>query len=262
MRSHFDAASSPLRIGRIVPNIRFDKDDPPTPPEFTLPKEVTDFLKEQAGKNGSWEQTATLLLADNSRLREKLRNMAEAPKGAVILTEKEEIDAYSRIKQIGALTEVERRLSLIPDLEAKATASDARKREDDARTAFQKAGLNPDAAGAIPGALDVEYDVRVGKDADGKAVDVVAVKRKNAAGEIETVPLEDHITEKWAVYKPILAPQKDEDEEDETKTTVRTGLRVPPQSGSLGKAKKQGEKKNYAASVLGPLVNARKSKTE
>lgn len=203
-----------------------------------MPQEVMQSLKSTADDEGGWKQFAMSLANDNKKLRDKNRDLVDAPKGAAIIPP-DEADALAEIKKHGDLSDAAKKLREHDKLKQKIQQ---REKEETAREALQASGVNSEAFLQMDGARDLQYDTVASEQEteDGETVTkqmgVVKVTEEDDAGnEVQkNVPIRQYIEDNYSAFKPVLLEdgetQQDTEEEAE-ETQQGGGPRMPRRSG-------------------------------
>lgn len=228
--------------------------------EGVMPKEVMDSLKSTADDEGGWKQFAMSLANDNKKLRDKNRELVDAPKGAAIIPP-DEADALAEIKKHGDLTDAAEKLREHENLKQEIQQ---REKEETAREALKASGVNPDAFLQMDGARDLNYDTVASEQEteDGETVTkqmgVVKVEEEDDAGNVveKNVPIRQYVEDNYSSFKPVLFDGEGETEttEETAEEEENTGPRMPRRSGPTGQdggnKGDDGDGKEYAQQFL------------
>lgn len=231
-------------------------DETPEVQTVKLTPELEALLKKKASEDTDWEAAAVLLKGKLDEANRKLE-AAGHPKGSVVISEKEQVDAYNAINGMvdGDLTKLAAALkgvedvTAIPTLMADATKARAERRMDDVVKAFAAAGYdNAEVVKQLPGVLDHEYTVVTVKDKEDNDISSATVKVKQADGTFLVKPVGELVDGSYSMFKPLLKKEEGDGEEEET--TTRTTRTVLPKKGDGKATSKKTKRKSYAAGIL------------
>jgi hypothetical protein len=226
----------------------------------------TDVLKQlenrakEAGGTGSddgWKAYALMLADQAEKARNKLRDITGAQKGALIVTDQEEIDALATAK--GLLGEagfkgLVDRLKLATKLEGEAAERDTLGKLDEIATG---ANLNAEALKGLPGMADLVPKIKATTmKVDGKDVTTYTIEQDG-----KSVDLREHLQ---TIYKPfwsVLNTEGQAGNNDASNTGNPPG--TPPAPGTfIGHTPAQsnqqgnGDELDLMSAVLGPVNTA------
>lgn len=184
-----------------------------------MPEEALEAFKGQAQESGSLETFAQTLYNENQTLREERRKLkqkvnhlrANGPEGAAVLDEETAEALKSKLPE-------EKSLEDLPELFDKAFKAaekfDEQQKVERREEAAEVAGVNEDALGDLEPTAD--YEVQEVEDEDSGET----IKRAIIKTDGESKPLKSYLKEKHPEFEPILFPDGNEGEEEESSPNV------------------------------------------
>lgn len=239
--------------------------------ELNIPAAVVARLSKKADDSGGWKNLAISLADQLQKARKKLRQISEAPKDALIVTDKEEKDALAALKQKAgswpkALEAYDAGTKAIAEIESRKKADTFTEHAKYA-TKDGKA-LNPKVFLQLFGATVPETELReIGEGDDKQKVTFVTIENN---GTKETKQLADLAAERFPDFLPILFVETEQGAGDGSGTAGASGGSGSTGSGerpnvAVPAATKSGDKggtPDVLASVLGPINSANATKQE
>jgi hypothetical protein len=235
---------------------------------MNLPVDVLKQLTsraEAAGKgdgDDGWKAYALALADQAQKAREKLRQITGAQKGALIVTDQEEIDALAAAKSLlgeAGFKGLVDRLKLATKLEGEAAERETLGKLDEIA---EGANLNAEALKGLPGMAELAEKIKATTmKVDGKDVTTYTIEQDG-----KSVDLREHLQ---TIYKPFWSVLNTEGQQDAsgangTATGTQPGMEgtapapgfTVPHTPAVSNQGGNGNEPDFLGGVLGPVNSA------